>query len=543
MKYRDTRGVRIPVQEREKEVTNGSYRSQSSANGSNRRLLPRWHRLLYWLVAFALFTILLGLYLSYRYVAIHMQSMAVNQTWVERLDECSQLGQLIAAVNAPGNDVFESHDIAGEEAKMQAALRFFSQRLDALLLNLHNDDPSVETPAVLDNLQVCASETERMAEKARTLFELLRRGRTREAGESMAAMDRHFAAAAQALESARTEIAIMQKRHFEEQTAVASSLQRFHYVTSCLILLVIGASLVYGQRLRRQLESATREKEAHIEALRRSEAELDRRVGERTAELLRSNESLSREIDERRQVEEALRRSDRRAQSLVEVRQQLLKKVMSAQEDERRRIARDLHDEIGQAITSLLIGLRTVADTTTLAAAQERAKDLRRIAVSALEEVRRLARGLRPSVLDDLGLSAALEHYAADYAQAHNIKVDVQAEAVAERLPEAVETALYRIAQEALTNTAKHAAAKHVRIVLEQKPRFVQLTVSDDGRGFASGMADPRAQLGLSGMRERAALFNGTVLVESNAGRGTTVTVQVPHIEVDHGARSCSCGG
>src|SRR5213079_1020567 len=124
-----------------------------------------------------------------------------------------------------------------------------------------------------------------------------------------------------------------------------------------------------------RMESATR-------ALRDSEVRLEQRVRERTAELVLTNE--------------ALRRSEGRARSLVEVRQQLLRKLMSAQEDERRRIARDLHDEIGQALTSLLIGLRTVAEAPTLEAVRGRTDDLRRITLSTLEEVGRLARGLRP---------------------------------------------------------------------------------------------------------------------------------------------------
>jgi signal transduction histidine kinase len=323
---------------------------------------------------------------------------------------------------------------------------------------------------------------------------------------------------------------------------VAASLQRFQYVVSSLILLMIGGSLAYGHKVRRQVESAAREKEGYIKALRDSEAQLERRVRERTAELVRTNESLQNEVEERRRAEEALRQSEYRSRSLVEVRQQLLKKLLSAQEDERRRIAQDLHDEIGQALTSLLIGLRTVTDAETLKAARGRADDLRRVVVSALEEVRRLARGLRPRVLDDLGLTAALERYAADYAQAHAIEVEVAApDPAAGRLPEEVETALYRIAQEALTNTAKHAAAKHVRIVVARQPGFVQLLVSDDGCGFTC--PGPAGQLGLSGMQERAALLGGSVAVESEPGEGTRVNVRIPYGEEGPGDDSRASGG
>jgi signal transduction histidine kinase len=205
----------------------------------------------------------------------------------------------------------------------------------------------------------------------------------------------------------------------------------------------------------------------------------------------------------------------------VEVRQQLLKKLMSAQEDERRRIARDLHDEIGQSLTSLLIGLRTIGDADTPEEARARVEDLRRTTVATIDEVRRLARGLRPSVLDDLGLTAALERYAADYTQTHAIDVNVEPpEAGLGRLSDEIETALYRIAQEALTNTAKHANATRVSVAVERRPREIYLTVADDGRGFASQRADSAGRLGLTGMQERAALLNGTVTVDSRPGQG-----------------------
>jgi signal transduction histidine kinase len=240
---------------------------------------------------------------------------------------------------------------------------------------------------------------------------------------------------------------------------------------------------------------------------------------------------------------EALRRSQRRARVLTRVRRRLLKRILSAQEDERRRIARDLHDEVGQALTSLLIGLRSMADADSLATALGRADDLRQVAVSALEEVRRLARGLRPSVLDDLGLAAALERFAADYARAHAVSVEVRApDPAAGRLSGEVETALYRIAQEALTNAAKHAAARHVLVSVERRPGVVQLTVADDGRGFPPGKADPGGRLGLTGMRERAALLNGSVAVTSAPGTGTTVTVRIPCAEEKNGDDTHSAG-
>src|SRR5262249_11124771 len=191
------------------------------------------------------------------------------------------------------------------------------------------------------------------------------------------------------------------------------------------------------------------------------------------------------------------------------------------------------------SLTSLLLGLRTAAEAPSFDAARARLDDLRRITAGALDEVRRLARGLRPSVLDDLGLGPALERYAEDYARAHGVPVTGRAPALAGRLPEEVETTLYRVAQEALTNTARHAAARHVSVTAERTPDAVELVVTDDGRGFdSSAILGGRAagrHLGLAGMRERAGLLNGTVAVESRPGHGTTVRVRVPLAGEKHG--------
>ncbi len=247
----------------------------------------------------------------------------------------------------------------------------------------------------------------------------------------------------------------------------------------------------------------------------------------------------------------AERRGQERTAEANEARTRLLKQVLSAREEEQRRMARDLHDGIGQSITSLLLGLCAAAEVPTFAEARARLGELRSITASLLDEVQRLARGLRPSVLDDLGLAAALERYAADYTQAHGIAVDVVAPDLAlVRLPAEVETALYRIAQEALTNVLKHAAAKAVSLVVRRQlgvpvsggSSGVHLTVEDDGRGFDKDalLQAPGAGkgLGLLDIRERAALLSGAVTIESRPGSGTTVHVCIPLKEENHGEDS-----
>ena len=235
-------------------------------------------------------------------------------------------------------------------------------------------------------------------------------------------------------------------------------------------------------------------------------------------------------------------RTAERAQA-NEVRARLLKQAMSAREEEQRRVARELHDGIGQSLTSLLLRLRAVDDVATLKEAQARVQELRDVTASILGEVRQLAQGLRPSVLDDLGLGAALEHYAAAYTRAHGIAVEVVApDSVLKGLPADVETALFRIAQEALTNSLKHAAAKAISLIARRDPAAVHLTVEDDGRGFDSDalLQAPGAGrgLGLLDIRERAALLNGSVTIESRPGSGTTVHVCIPLQEETHGKDS-----
>ncbi len=211
----------------------------------------------------------------------------------------------------------------------------------------------------------------------------------------------------------------------------------------------------------------------------------------------------------------------------------LLNRIISAQEDERRRIARELHDETAQSLTSLLVGLRALEDAETLESVQAKAGDLRRLTSHTLAEIQRLARGLRPLALDDLGLEEAVRRHADEYAASCGISVDVHVSGInGRRLPSAVETALYRIAQEALTNAAKHAAPNTISVVVRRESSLVRLVIEDDGCGFNARrlLKNPETfrHLGLHGMRERAALLGGSFSIESAPGKGTTVSVTIP---------------
>jgi two-component system sensor histidine kinase UhpB len=214
--------------------------------------------------------------------------------------------------------------------------------------------------------------------------------------------------------------------------------------------------------------------------------------------------------------------------------EQLAAKVISAQEDERRRVARELHDEAGQALTALIIGLeRGLASMPERYApdlpVQPRVliSDLRDLAARTLDEVRNLALELRPSVLDDLGLVAALRQYVRATEERTGLSMQLSLLGLDEeqRLPQAVETALFRIAQEAITNAIRHARATSLQVRLRGSADSVTLEVRDDGVGLAAA-AEPH--LGLFGMRERARLLGGTFQVAPVSPRGTLVQVDIP---------------
>jgi signal transduction histidine kinase len=201
-----------------------------------------------------------------------------------------------------------------------------------------------------------------------------------------------------------------------------------------------------------------------------------------------------------------------------------LRRVVEAQELERRRLARELHDQTGQELTSVLLGLRAIEEAPTDAERRAAVAGVRAQVVETLHDVRRLAVELRPKALDDFGLVPALERLVETFAEQTSMRIDLEAR-LGDRLPGEVETAIYRIVQEALTNVVKHARAMQVSIVLTRTGKSFTALIEDDGVGF-----DDRAPvegLGLVGMRERLALLRGRLKVESSAA-GTTLVAEVP---------------
>ncbi len=203
-------------------------------------------------------------------------------------------------------------------------------------------------------------------------------------------------------------------------------------------------------------------------------------------------------------------------------RRQSAKDVLNAQERERARIALDLHDEVNQALTGLLLRLGALRRKAPPELEQELA-ETNAVATQAMEELLVIARRLRPTTLDDMGLEAALSALVADMGKGSGIAVAFEAEGDVSHLPDEVQLVVYRVAQEALSNSVQHGPPEHVRVRVVGDGASIELRVSDDGPGFDASL--PREGLGISGMRERALLCGGTLTIDSQPGAGTRVTL------------------
>jgi two-component system sensor histidine kinase UhpB len=197
--------------------------------------------------------------------------------------------------------------------------------------------------------------------------------------------------------------------------------------------------------------------------------------------------------------------------------------ALSAQEEERARVARDLHDEVNQSLTGVLLRLEAAREMAP-PDLEEELSETKALANQAMEELLTVARQLRPTALDDLGLKAAIAGQV-DQVAGGELRASLSAEGDFSDLPGDVQLVVYRVAQEALTNAARHSGAARIEVSLRRRGPGVELEVSDDGTGFAFSEAE--GGLGLPGMRERALLVGGEVVIESRPGHGTTVRLRV----------------
>jgi signal transduction histidine kinase len=230
-------------------------------------------------------------------------------------------------------------------------------------------------------------------------------------------------------------------------------------------------------------------------------------------------------------LEDRLRQQMAKEEETTRTLHRLSSQLINAQEEERRNIARELHDEVGQVLTAIKVELAVAQRAIEADGGRVQVlQDARSIADGALHTVRDLSHLLHPPMLDDLGLPAAIEWYLRGFSRRHGIGVDLLHDPMAERLTPETEAAAYRIVQEALTNVAKHAKATSCRVYVQRLPNTVLITVEDNGQGFdpAAAATAPDRGLGLVGIRERASQLQGTMRLESAVGKGTRLTVELP---------------
>ena len=291
---------------------------------------------------------------------------------------------------------------------------------------------------------------------------------------------------------------------------------RRFYASGVMAPLLDNGVLIGYAKIARDL---TAEKQSQ-EELRRQYEELEAIIAGRTAELAEVNETLLYQMEQRRIIEEE--------------RVALLQKIVTTQEDERRRIARDMHDSLGQQLTAMRLKLASMkTDMYKGIRIEAELEGLQELGKRIDSEVNFLVWELRPSALDDLGLAAAIDNYVREWSRHYGVNAEFHAGRLGRaRLKENVEINLYRIAQEALNNVQKHARAKNANVVLEARERTLVLVIEDDGDGFDTSEIRAGREvgggLGLVGMHERAAIIGGAIEIESAPGSGTTVFVRVP---------------
>jgi signal transduction histidine kinase len=273
--------------------------------------------------------------------------------------------------------------------------------------------------------------------------------------------------------------------------------------------------------------------EIHLKLL-----EMNRTLSQRNQDLSASNQSLQLEVAERKRTETALRESQEYYQVLFnEARQmqedlrRLSAQILCVQEEERKRISRELHDEIGQALTAIHVHLTLATRQTGMGATSSTGGigTALRLLEETMETVHRFARELRPHMIEDLGLIPTLRSYVTAFGERISLRTGFRACNSAEKIGDEQKAALYRVLQESLTNVAKHADAKQVMVTLRAIKRGICMEIKDDGKGFKIDSGPNRKRrLGLLGMQERIRLLQGEFAVHSKRGKGTTVRVRVP---------------
>jgi signal transduction histidine kinase len=332
-------------------------------------------------------------------------------------------------------------------------------------------------------------------------------------------------------------------------------LARFH--EQALITLVLpGYSAGTRERMVRRAGKFFAEAITPIEKTHRTAqdandqlVQLNQALRQRSVDLTASNRQLQQEIVQRKSVEESLRKSEHHYSELLEqsrhMQEQLRllsRQLLSAQEEERKMISRELHDQIAQTLTGINIRLASLKTESTLntKGLQKKISSTQRLVEKSVDIVHRFARELRPTVLDDLGLIPALHSFMKSFNKRTGVRISLTAFATVERLDTAKRTVLFRVAQEALNNVARHAQASRVEVSIEKLPDCICMKIKDDGISFDlehTLHANGGKRLGLLGMRERLEMVGGKLVVESSPGKGTTIQAQIPLGQARAGGR------
>ena len=289
-------------------------------------------------------------------------------------------------------------------------------------------------------------------------------------------------------------------------------------------------------------EAITPMEEGHRVALESNVhlSRMNQALSQRTLDLATSNRQLKKEIARREVVEETLRQSERQSIELLEqsrlLQEQLRhlsRRILSVQEEERKRISRELHDVVAQLLTGINVRLATlkVEASVNVKGLGEKISRTQRLVEKSVDIVHRFARELRPAVLDDLGLIPALHSFLKSFTKETGVHATLTAFAGLEELSNAKRTVLYRVAQESLTNVSRHAQASRVEVKITKTRDTVDMRIQDDGKAFdveQMGQVRKSQRLGLLGMRERVEMVGGTFAVESAPGKGTAIHTRIP---------------
>lgn len=267
---------------------------------------------------------------------------------------------------------------------------------------------------------------------------------------------------------------------------------------------------------------------------------INEELNRRTLDLVKSNQQLKKEIAKRKVVERTLKASKQQTVALLEQSRilqtqlrMLSRNILLAQEDERKRISRELHDVVVQLLTGINVRLAVLKNESLVSTKELSRKitDAQRLVVKSVDVVHRFARGLRPAMLDDLGLMPALQSFMKSFMEETGVRVSLTAFEGVEGLSNIKRTVIYRVVQEALTNVARHAHASRVDVCIEKLTSAVGLRITDDGKGFDLKKllrAKKIQHLGVLGMRERVEMVSGAFGIESALGDGTTIQIQIP---------------